>query len=151
MGHNGNNRKTISDMQQGFSKSANRTAERIVFGPKSFRNSIARAVLMATSRPSPKTHSPRKETPIKDKPSDTGVYVAKESISEQRLYKCDCGKISYLESGQAYCPSCGKWLSSEKIISTDEVMASSQDHSALIAAIVSISIIVFFLLIFICL
>lgn len=150
MGYNGNNRKTVRDMQQGFSKSADRAADRFFFGPKYFRNSVARIIIAASSKPSPTSSNPRKAAIAKDAPTDTDIYIAKGTLVEQKLYKCDCGKISSLEAAHAYCPSCGRWLSQDKIISENEAIASSQGHSTFVTILVTLSIIVFFLLIFIC-
>ena len=117
MGYNGNNRTGIADRQQGFSKSADKTAERIFYGPKSFRNAIIRGLV--GSKPVPKKTSKRSSSSI-IKETKTDKYLAKESILKQQLYKCDCGKISWLDSMNLYCPSCGRRLSSDKQISKQE-------------------------------
>ena len=122
MGYNGNNRKSIADRQQGLSKSANKTAERIFFGPKNFRNSVAKIVVAASSTKS--LALKKKSTSNRANAYDNEVAESQGTPIEQKLYKCECGKISYLETPHTYCPSCGRWLTENNVISSDDAAAS---------------------------
>lgn len=122
MGYNGSNRKGYDVKYRGFSKSANNTAERILFGPKSFRNAVAKIVIAAGSTKS--SARPKKLTSTRISASDKEAIEPQGTYVEQKLYKCECGKISYLETLHTYCPSCGRWLSEKNSITSDDAAAS---------------------------
>lgn len=53
-------------------------------------------------------------------PTDTDKYLAdKKDLPKMAYYKCPCGKISSLETSHPYCPSCGRHLTEEAMVSED--------------------------------
>ena len=118
MGYNGSNRKSVADRQQGFSKSAGKTADRIFFGPQSFRNAINKAIVSDITGASPSNEGKKKKNDCVS--TKTDQFLAKEVLETENLYKCDCGKISSLSKSHPYCPACGRRLSEDHLISKEE-------------------------------
>ena len=51
-------------------------------------------------------------------PAETDKYLAnKKDLPKTAFYQCSCGKISSLETSHPYCPSCGRRLTDDKIVS----------------------------------
>lgn len=122
MGYNGNNRKRIADRQLGFSKSANNTAERIFFGPKSFRRRLSKGIVSVLG--GRKDPSARSKRTSQISHSEAACDKTSRIVSDQSLYKCECGKISSLYKSNLYCPSCGRKLTNENLITKDEAIKS---------------------------
>lgn len=68
-------------------------------------------------------------TPI---PSDTDKYLAdKRELPPTAYYQCSCGKISSLETSHPYCPSCGRKLTENEIVSENDAIDQSKKGGCL--------------------
>lgn len=120
MGYNGSNRKGYDARYRGFSRSADRFADRLLFGPTGFRRRVVKDIVSSGKNCSDKANnnsSSLKSDDVIPKGSSINATPFKSDY-----YKCPCGKITIVSDGQHYCPSCGRWLGPNNIVSEDEAL-----------------------------
>lgn len=60
-------------------------------------------------------------------PADTDKFLAEnKDLPKTAYYQCACGKISSLETSHPYCPSCGRRLTDNEIVSEEYAKGKSK-------------------------